>query len=1616
MPSSSDLRVLYVTDGWDGSYRYRCKQAVEQLRLAGAAANVFNLADPGLLDALPSYGVVVLFRLPWSPRVAAVAAHGRRHGATLVFDIDDLLFDPSFEPLLLFLADLPTAARREYRQRMRALRQTFDACDHFVGSTPVLARHAAALGKPASVHPNVVSREYVRLARWLRRAHPWLDRTPTVAYISGSNTHDRDFETVAPALAAVLREEPTLRLMVCGFVELPECLLPFTDRIVRLAYQDWRVYPWALARCRVKLAPLAVVNDFSDAKSALKFFEAGIFGVPTIATPTAAYRDAILDGTNGLLAADAAAWTVQLRRVLDRTAAHRLGAAAHAAVLTHHSFAAVRGTLAALLAPLAGRAAGPPPPALSTDPDRRHARPRPAPGRAERLRRAFVLVRGGVPPEPSAPAGAALATPLDPEPFAAVLAAARNHSAATVSEELPVCRELSAESARWTFWRADGDAERLGDTRFASRGPDPRLLGPELHLCAGDHRYLLVRMAVHDAPTGAVAQLFWAGAASSEFIEARSVRWPVEVGGKPRDYVIDLWEAGWKAAETITSLRLDPLDAPGTIELDTLALFGDLAQLEPGGDPGAAVLERYLRGRGIACEPLHASLPADTVVELGHDLRADPRALPVLTGSVDFWVGSSDPDTLAEGVRVVRAGGFLAVAGERPSGHGELRLVEQVGGIAILRQRFGTVERAARPPAAPVDIVVPVHDAREATVACVESVLRHAVGDWRLVVVDDASTDAALREFLGRTAAAHPARVRLLRNKTNRGFVASANRGLGTAEGRDVLLLNSDTVVTAGFLERLAAAAYAAGQPAIVSPLSNNATICSVPEFCRDNPIPAGHTIDTFAALVAGASLRLYPELVSAHGFCMYIPRAILARVGSFDEERFGRGFGEENDFCERARQLGVPVRLADDAFVYHAGGASFGDAADTLKEANYATLRERHPAYFPRVARFVEQNPLAPVHASVRLALARRHVERPALLALLHASFDHPAGGTEHHVRDLVEAAALPRAVVAVPEHDGVRVTEVFDGRLDRAVRYRFALPEPPSRAASDRPDLLHALRVLVHLFGVGAVHMHQMQLWPLDTWRLLVALGIPYVATFQDYLCVCPNLNLYDVVDDRLCCAAPEGPPADPTACMQHLFAHLDLPVPPHPASFVARHRAAYGALLAHAHRVFFPAHATRDLVARFHPLDPKRALVVPHGYLEPSRRVQRRSTRPTLHLALLGEVAYPIKGAHNYPPLLARTRHLPVVWHVFGHAERLGFADALRGLGLGTRLVLHGWYPRQAIFERLAAAEIDLVVFLPPWPETFSYTLSEALAAGVPVVVSDQGALPERVRRDGVGLVVRTVDEAVAIIERLVTHREELERLQEAAARFRHRTVAEMAAVYRPIYEELLAASPAPAPLGIAARRAVVAAYRAAGAMAEPATVPLLPHYTRRWYRYYLRIAKLVPAAAREWGRRRVAERWWPTVRAYRFDEARDVTPNAALRLARRRRGRTVFEALGGDPGFVLEPAPFPTRDVRVIRFDMRCRRADGPRFAQLYWSHRADEEFSEDKSLRIPVDGADGRLHEYTAVIDQTERRGLWDAGEQIVRLRFDPVDGPAVFELGTLRLCTTAPSAEPGAEA
>lgn len=263
-------------------------------------------------------------------------------------------------------------------------------------------------------------------------------------------------------------------------------------------------------------------------------------------------------------------------------------------------------------------------------------------------------------------------------------------------------------------------------------------------------------------------------------------------------------------------------------------------------------------------------------------------------------------------------------------------------------------------------VVVPVHNALEALDACLASLDRTLPAGSAVLLADDASTDPRVEPLARGWCERSPLAARYVRRARNLGFPANCNAAFAETGDADVVLLNSDTVVTAGWLGQLLRCAASDPRIATITPWSNNAEICSWPRFCEDNPAP--EFPDAVAEAAAGLAPE-YPELPTAVGFCMYVRRAALRQLGDFDAETFGRGYGEENDFCLRAAAMGWRNVLCDTAYVVHRGGASFGPLDMAPGGDNLARLLARWPDYNERVARFIMADPLA----ARRIALEQR-------------------------------------------------------------------------------------------------------------------------------------------------------------------------------------------------------------------------------------------------------------------------------------------------------------------------------------------------------------------------------------------------------------------------------------------------------------------------------------------------------------------------------------------------------------------------------------------------------------------------------------------------------------------
>ena len=228
-----------------------------------------------------------------------------------------------------------------------------------------------------------------------------------------------------------------------------------------------------------------------------------------------------------------------------------------------------------------------------------------------------------------------------------------------------------------------------------------------------------------------------------------------------------------------------------------------------------------------------------------------------------------------------------------------------------------------------VEIIMPVYNALQDVKSCIEALYKNRQHPFKLIVIDDCSEE--LTQNYLKYASKHY-NFTLLRNNTNLRFTETVNRGLKLTKAEFVVLLNSDTVVTEGWLEKMIACFRSDESIGIVGPLSNAASWQSIP--LRDDPknkgwmvnqIPEGYSVEEMGQLVEVLSKKQYPKVPSANGFCYVIKRNLIEAIGILDTEAFPTGYGgEEDDYSIRAIDAGFSIAIADDTYVYHAKSKSY--------------------------------------------------------------------------------------------------------------------------------------------------------------------------------------------------------------------------------------------------------------------------------------------------------------------------------------------------------------------------------------------------------------------------------------------------------------------------------------------------------------------------------------------------------------------------------------------------------------------------------------------------------------------------------------------------------------------
>lgn len=632
-----------------------------------------------------------------------------------------------------------------------------------------------------------------------------------------------------------------------------------------------------------------------------------------------------------------------------------------------------------------------------------------------------------------------------------------------------------------------------------------------------------------------------------------------------------------------------------------------------------------------------------------------------------------------------------------------------------------------------VDVIVPVYGEADVTLNCLHSVLvARQVTEFELVVIDDCGPDPVLSEKLSQLSAG--GLFTLIRNSDNQGFVATANLGIALHPTRDVVLLNSDTEVHNDWLDRILALARGGKKIGTITPFSNNATICSYPTTLKDNQDRLELTDAELDLIAADVNCSLGVDIPTAVGFCMYIARSCILDVGVFDAVRFGRGYGEENDFCLRAANRGWRNLLATNVFVRHFGGVSFGGERAGRLEAALKMVTNLHPDYLERVAQYVAADPAR--MGRVRMDLQRLSRETKSLGPTMLFLTSDRGGGTERHVREM--QARL--------RQEGVR-TLVLKWDNDCAGLLRFADSDMglfPNISAMQLPhDLAIMIEVLTAL-DVRHIHVHHLAASGDDAPRLIEQLskarGIDYDASIHDYLMVCPRINMID--GSGVYCGEPDL--AGCETCIARWGSEFG-------KVSVASWRTRFEAFLSGARRVFVPDADVANRMKRHFPS--VNFVVRPHiTHIGPVHRAKGALRRPhrRKHVAIIGAIL-----SHKGSLLLlqcaksAWEQGAPITFFLIGYSD---IDERLRHL---PNVVITGRYAEANVQNLLRRYDCDIAWFPSVWPEAFSYTLSIALDAGLFPVAFDLGAPAQRIRTLGWGelMPISLLGDAKAVLETLL-----------------------------------------------------------------------------------------------------------------------------------------------------------------------------------------------------------------------------------------------------------------------
>lgn len=679
------------------------------------------------------------------------------------------------------------------------------------------------------------------------------------------------------------------------------------------------------------------------------------------------------------------------------------------------------------------------------------------------------------------------------------------------------------------------------------------------------------------------------------------------------------------------------------------------------------------------------------------------------------------------------------------------------------------------------DVIIPVFNAYSEFIKCLYSTLKYS-NDCNIIIINDKSTDLRINELFSKLSGVRLNRLIVMENNQNLGFVKTANIGMKLHDN-DVILLNSDTIVTPGWVDGLQKCAYSDEKIGTVTPFTNNGTICAIPNFCTKNQIPEGFTIDSFSEFLEQISFRKFPELPTAVGFCMYIKRELIKNIGYFDEEAFGKGYGEENDFSLRAIRRGYKNVLCDDVFIFHKEGSSFSSEKDELCKKHLDILANMYPDYLPEVAKFCQQNPLRELHDNIKIRMPSWNPRmKPRILFVLH----NLGGGTEKHVMEVIGSLNKEyKFYILQVKGDRIILSEYNNSNI---LKYNFLMPRQLDRFEVHNKDYKKWINKIINTFQINIVHVHHLIGHTLDIFDVAYNNRIPIIFTIHDYYAICPRINLLNE-KNRYCRNSDNS-----NHCSFCLSENMGLPL-----DFIKVWRDEFNEIITKSDIIIVPNISVLDILNNYYIICKSKSLILEHGHkkelvkkeipIVPELETDFKDKK--FNIAYIGVLVLH-KGSEIFYKLASSEKlKNRVKWIIIGSSDLYNNP----GYYPEINVHVHGRYNDFNELKNIIQRDnVNLVVFPAIWPETFSFTLSEAWACEVPVLVSNIGALRERVENTGGGWIANVSDIRsfeLKILE-IMGSKEDYKRKKDAVKDIKLKSLNRMITEYKEIYMKYISQS--------------------------------------------------------------------------------------------------------------------------------------------------------------------------------------------------------------------------------